>query len=169
MPREREGRAGPSRLPFGRSASAANAANSDSNNACPSSARAKRLGEEDASVNAPQATPAGSDAPSALFAGLRFLLRGETDTANVRSTIENAGGFITTSSSGLLGALSGPGSSFSTQTKYCYSGSALYFAEHNGAARERYRTECWLERCLFVDRVCAPDEHASFVKRRRTE
>jgi hypothetical protein len=63
----------------------------------------KRLGEEDvttanvnayASVNAPQATPAGSDAPSTVFAGLRFLLRGETDTANVRSIIENAGGFI---------------------------------------------------------------------------
>jgi DNA replication regulator DPB11 len=39
----------------------------------------------------------------------------------------------------------------------------LYLAEHNAAAREQYRTECWLERCLFVDRVCAPDEHASFV------
>lgn len=39
----------------------------------------------------------------------------------------------------------------------------MYLAEHNAAARERYRTECWLERCLFVDRVCVPDEHASFV------
>ncbi|KAJ7879845.1 hypothetical protein B0H13DRAFT_2345907 [Mycena leptocephala] len=133
VPREREGSAGPSRLPFGRSASTANAANSNSNNACPSSARAKRLGKK---MSPP---PTSTPTPAA---------------------IENAGGFIVRADA-------------DTDADYIIvrlvSGSALYFAEHNAAARERYRTECWLERCRFVDRVCAPDEHASFAKRRRTE
>ncbi|KAF7354687.1 hypothetical protein MSAN_01382400 [Mycena sanguinolenta] len=43
------------------------------------------------------------------------------------------------------------------------SGSALFAAEPSTAARTQYRTECWLERCLFVDRLCAPEEHPTFV------
>lgn len=29
--------------------------------------------------------------------------------------------------------------------------------------RSKYRTECWLERCIFEDKVCPPDADISFT------
>ena len=29
--------------------------------------------------------------------------------------------------------------------------------------RKKYRTECWLERCIYDERICPPDEHVSFL------
>ncbi|KAJ6530367.1 hypothetical protein DFH09DRAFT_1370743 [Mycena vulgaris] len=153
--------AGPSRLPFGRSGSSND--NSAANAAGPSSSRAKRFGEGDAAqaaddvapapAPAPNAAPA--DEPSTVFAGLKFLLRGETDTAPVRGAIEGAGGTVI----GERGA--------ELDVDYVIvrlvSGSALYLAEASSVARARYRTECWLERCLFADYLCAPSTHVSFV------
>ena len=43
------------------------------------------------------------------------------------------------------------------------SGSALYRAEPDENERTKYRTECWLEGCLARERLCAPDEHITFV------
>ncbi|KAJ7802410.1 hypothetical protein B0H14DRAFT_2892247 [Mycena olivaceomarginata] len=134
----RESSAGPSRLPFGRTNSTWNIpSNSD---AGPSSlAGTKRPAEKNV------------DDASAAFTGLRFLLRGETDSATVRKAIEGAGGDV----------VRGEDADFIIVR--LISGSALYLAETSDAVRARYRSECWLERCLLVDRICAPDEHASFV------
>lgn len=35
--------------------------------------------------------------------------------------------------------------------------------EEDESLRRRYRTDCWLEQCIYEDRICAPDEHVSFV------
>ena len=45
----------------------------------------------------------------------------------------------------------------------CPSGSKFYREERDAAAHVRYRTECWLERCLFAESVCAPHEQAVFA------
>ncbi|KAJ7301135.1 hypothetical protein DFH08DRAFT_907203 [Mycena albidolilacea] len=134
----RESSAGPSQLPFGRTNSTWNIpSNGD---AGPSSlAGTKRPAEKNV------------DDASAAFTGLRFLLRGETDSATVRKAIEGAGGDV----------VHGEDADFIIVR--LISGSALYLAETSDAVRARYRSECWLERCLLVDRICAPDEHVSFV------
>ncbi|KAJ6582546.1 hypothetical protein DFH09DRAFT_1439346 [Mycena vulgaris] len=60
--------------------------------------------------------------------------------------------------------LSASGARSSTSTTLsCDSGSALYLAKPSSVARARYLTECWLERCLFADYLCAPSTHVSFV------
>ncbi|KAJ6485242.1 hypothetical protein DFH09DRAFT_1458075 [Mycena vulgaris] len=136
--------AGPSRLPFGHSGSVNG--NSTANGAGTSSSHAKRLGEGDATqttddaATAPAPNAAPADEPSTVFAGFKFLLRGETDTAPVRGAIEGVGVIVR-----------------------LVSGSALYLAEPSSVACARYRTECWLECCLFADYLCAPSTHVSFV------
>jgi DNA replication regulator DPB11 len=47
--------------------------------------------------------------------------------------------------------------------KCVYSGSALFQAEPDAARRAKYRTECWLERCVFAGEVCGADAHPAFV------
>ncbi|KAJ6504558.1 hypothetical protein DFH09DRAFT_1439750 [Mycena vulgaris] len=151
--------AGPSRLPFGRSGSANG--NSAANSVGPSSSRVKRLGEGDATQAADHAAPAPApnaapaDEPSTVFAGLKFLLRGETETAPVHGAIEGAGSTII----GERGA--------ERDVDYIIvrlvSGSALYLAEPSSVARARYCMECWLKCCLFADFLCAPSTHVSFV------
>ncbi|KAJ6486725.1 hypothetical protein C8R45DRAFT_995644 [Mycena sanguinolenta] len=135
----REPSAGPSRLPFGRTSSTWNInCNSD---AGPSSsfAEAKPPPEKDA------------NAVSTVFTELRFLLREETDSVTVRKAIAGAGGVV---------VRDGDADYIIVRL---ISGSALYLAETSHVMRARYRSECWLERCLLIDRICEPDEHASFV------
>ena len=43
------------------------------------------------------------------------------------------------------------------------SGSKLYRDDPDAHERGKYRTECWLERCIFEERICPPDEHISFA------
>jgi DNA replication regulator DPB11 len=43
------------------------------------------------------------------------------------------------------------------------SGSKLYRDEPDERERSKYRTECWLERCMFEERICSPAEHVSFT------
>lgn len=44
-----------------------------------------------------------------------------------------------------------------------HSGSKFYREETEERFRAKYRTECWLERCLSEERICPPDAHISFV------
>ncbi|KAJ7250242.1 hypothetical protein C8J57DRAFT_1521259 [Mycena rebaudengoi] len=39
----------------------------------------------------------------------------------------------------------------------------VYLADLSLFARPKHRTECWIERCLFDDKLCTPDAHISFV------
>jgi DNA replication regulator DPB11 len=43
------------------------------------------------------------------------------------------------------------------------SGSKLYREETDLGEQAKFRTECWLERCLFEERICSPGDHVSFV------
>ncbi|KAJ6463033.1 hypothetical protein C8R47DRAFT_84724 [Mycena vitilis] len=143
IPRDNPG-AGPSRMPFGRSATTGNLGSGTR-----SPSRANSLGQQRTMEDAP---PASADAPSTVFAGLRFMLRGETDTATIRDAIEKAGSAVVVR-----------GEDVDYIIVRLVSGSALYRADPSLSARAGYRTECWLEQCACMDRVCAPDEHASFV------
>jgi DNA replication regulator DPB11 len=42
------------------------------------------------------------------------------------------------------------------------SGSKFFRAESDEQVRLKYRTECWLEWCIYHERICSPDEHISF-------
>ncbi|KAF8123953.1 hypothetical protein K438DRAFT_2034516, partial [Mycena galopus ATCC 62051] len=100
----------------------------------------------------PEPSAPSASIPSTVFAGLRFLLYGETHNSTVRRAIEDAGGVV---------------ASHAAQADYIVvrlvSGSALFATEPSASVRTQYRTECWLELCPFVDRVFAPEEHPSFV------
>lgn len=43
------------------------------------------------------------------------------------------------------------------------SGSKLYREEIDEHYRAKFRTECWLERCLSCARICPPLDHISFT------
>jgi DNA replication regulator DPB11 len=44
-----------------------------------------------------------------------------------------------------------------------YSGSKLYREEQDETLRGKYRTECWLERCIFEERLCPQEDHVTFL------
>ena len=48
-------------------------------------------------------------------------------------------------------------------TSLVNSGSKLYREEDNPILRSKYRTECWLEQCIYEERICAAEDHVSFV------
>ncbi|KAJ7123099.1 hypothetical protein C8R44DRAFT_919020 [Mycena epipterygia] len=147
--------AGPSRVPFGRSASAVvhGSAGMGMPVAGPSSTRGAPGPSSARGAGAVSDGMVPADEPSTVFAGLRFLLRGEADTKTVRGAIEGAGGAV----------VGGSDADADYVIVRLVGGSALYLAESSLAMRTRYRTECWIERCLFVDRLCEPEAHASFV------
>jgi DNA replication regulator DPB11 len=43
------------------------------------------------------------------------------------------------------------------------SGSKFYRDKEDQAVRAKYRTECWLEQCMFDERLCSPDEQVTFL------
>lgn len=44
-----------------------------------------------------------------------------------------------------------------------HSGGNFYRREEDDDERRKYRTECWLERCIYDERICPPDEHVAFL------
>ncbi|KAF9790343.1 hypothetical protein BJ322DRAFT_1035700 [Thelephora terrestris] len=87
-----------------------------------------------------------------IFAGKKLRALGEANTANVRSVVEGKDGFWIVDDvedvDFLIVRLAG--------------GSALHGAERKEKEKPEYRTECWLEKCIFEDRICDPDEHITF-------
>ncbi|KAM6504048.1 hypothetical protein JOM56_000991 [Amanita muscaria] len=93
--------------------------------------------------------------PRGIFSGLKFRVLGEAKTLTVRNAIEQAGGIWS--------------SEQETDEDVDYiivrlvSGSKLYREELDEDERTKYRTECWLERCLHEERVCPYEEHIAFL------
>ncbi|KAI1784898.1 hypothetical protein LXA43DRAFT_1186179 [Ganoderma leucocontextum] len=89
-----------------------------------------------------------------MFSGLRFRALGEARCASVRKAIESAGG-----------RWMGPHDDEDADIVVVrlVNGSSLFAAETDGGERAKYRTECWLERCLFEERVCLLEEHVAFT------
>ncbi|KAF9459055.1 hypothetical protein BDZ94DRAFT_1300839 [Collybia nuda] len=91
---------------------------------------------------------------SNLFVGLKFLALGEAKSPSVRGAVEQNGGRM---------ALEADEQEVDYVIVRLVSGSKLYRQEHDGLQRAKYRTECWLERCLFEDRICPPSDHVTFA------
>ncbi|KAI0667909.1 hypothetical protein C8Q78DRAFT_1195697 [Trametes maxima] len=92
-----------------------------------------------------------------LFKGTRIRALGEAKSASVRKAIEECGGTW-------VGARDDDDDdAVDFIIVRLVSGSAIYRNEGDEAVRAKYRTECWLERCIFEERVCAPTEHVAFV------
>ncbi|KAF8512497.1 hypothetical protein JB92DRAFT_2928157 [Gautieria morchelliformis] len=43
------------------------------------------------------------------------------------------------------------------------SGGMFWREEDDENERAKYRTECWVERCIFEERICDPNEHVTFT------
>ncbi|KIY66758.1 hypothetical protein CYLTODRAFT_491227 [Cylindrobasidium torrendii FP15055 ss-10] len=87
-----------------------------------------------------------------LFAGMKFYLMGETKSAAVKTAIEDGGGQTVSSDEAAHFIV-----------VRLLSGGKMYCAETDERIRAKYRTECWLEQSLHVEKICMPDEHLTFT------
>ncbi|KAH7884859.1 hypothetical protein F5I97DRAFT_1892879 [Phlebopus sp. FC_14] len=112
------------------------------------------LGPEDAEGSGLQRSvlQAESSSTEKLFAGYTFRLLGEARCPSVRSAIESGGGVVTDDDM----------EEVSFTIVRLVSGSKLYHEEPDGLERSKYRTECWLEHSVFLERICEPSENVSF-------
>lgn len=122
-------------------------------------------------VSAPSQHPACTESPASdlpvasssqasltgLFSGRIFQLLGEAKCQTVKSEIERCGGYV----------ISGEDDADSADfiLVRLISGSKLYLAETAAEPQtaSKYRTECWLEKCIFEERICSVEEHWSFL------
>ncbi|KAL1686480.1 hypothetical protein GGG16DRAFT_128671 [Schizophyllum commune] len=88
--------------------------------------------------------------PTNFFAGKRFALIGEADSPSVRSALTGAGG--------LMCAELDAEADFMV-VRLADLGRVVGLSH----ARERLRTECWVEKCICEKRICDPDEHLTFT------
>ncbi|XP_006458959.1 hypothetical protein AGABI2DRAFT_183783, partial [Agaricus bisporus var. bisporus H97] len=106
-------------------------------------------GESSASAEEPVAGPS----KTSMFAGYKFSALGEAKSQNVKNAVESYGGQMV--------------SELDEEVDFIIvrlvSGSKLYREEMDASARLKYRTECWLERCIFEDQLLPPDKDSSFI------
>ncbi|EPS93530.1 hypothetical protein FOMPIDRAFT_101949 [Fomitopsis schrenkii] len=97
------------------------------------------------------------DAPesrsSSLFKGLRFRVLGEAQGPSVKTAIKECGGTLVNELDEDVDFI----------IVRLVSGGNFYRQEADEDERRKYRTECWLERCIYDERICPPDEHVSFL------
>lgn len=96
------------------------------------------------------------DHPSTLFLGKCFRALGEAKSPSVRDAILRQGGVFVSDADvddDIVDYI----------VVRLVSGSKLFRDEPDEALRPKYRTECWLERCIFEDRICEPEEHVTFL------
>ncbi|KAL1700139.1 hypothetical protein EV121DRAFT_295488 [Schizophyllum commune] len=101
----------------------------------------------------PIASEASSSRPRKspnFFAGKRFALIGEADSPSVRSALAGAGG--------LMCAELDAEADFMV-VRLADLGRVVGLSH----ARDRLRTECWVEKCICEKRICGPDEHLTFA------
>ncbi|THU93336.1 hypothetical protein K435DRAFT_757653 [Dendrothele bispora CBS 962.96] len=99
---------------------------------------------------------------SPIFAGLRFLALGEANCRAVKDAVEQAEGiFLERSNEDNLNQYPDD-----VDVVLIRLSASELFCKHRSAPlswREKFRTECWLERCLFEDRICPPQQNVSFT------
>ncbi|KAF8903729.1 hypothetical protein CPB84DRAFT_1746116 [Gymnopilus junonius] len=84
--------------------------------------------------------------PKQIFAGMKMRAFGEAKSPTVRQAVDQHGGSMSLTQ---------------MKTSTTLLGSKL-FREERRDLRAKYRTECWLEQCIFQDRICDPEEHITF-------
>ncbi|TCD70891.1 hypothetical protein EIP91_001199 [Steccherinum ochraceum] len=88
-----------------------------------------------------------------IFAGSTFQALGEARCASVKTAVEESGGSLVDDLDAEVDFI----------IVRLVSGSKLFREEADDTLRGKYRTECWLERCMYEERICAPEEHIAFV------
>ncbi|KAJ3511371.1 hypothetical protein NLJ89_g4136 [Agrocybe chaxingu] len=101
----------------------------------------------------PQAGESSTTTAKKIFEGTVFRTLGEAKSASVRGAIEDLGGRMTND----------PDENVDFIVVRIVSGSKLYREEEDESLRGKYRTECWLEHCIYDERVCTPDENVAFM------
>ncbi|KAF9650190.1 hypothetical protein BDM02DRAFT_3259867 [Thelephora ganbajun] len=96
--------------------------------------------------------PAELSRKEGIFSGKRFRALGEANADNVKSVVEGEEGFWITDDLDDV--------DFIIVRLAC--GSTIHRAERKETEKPKYRTECWLEKCIFEDQICDPDEHITF-------
>lgn len=108
------------------------------------------------------------------LAGLTLRAVGEVWQPGVRDAVEKMGGRLVPEDSDEVvnyivvrlvryAIYTASHSRFELTLCFQFSGSKLYKDELDELERPKYRTECWLERCLHEERLCAETEHAVFI------
>ncbi|KAH6909345.1 hypothetical protein BKA70DRAFT_1278254 [Coprinopsis sp. MPI-PUGE-AT-0042] len=105
-------------------------------------------------VPGPSSPKESSSSAPQIFAGVRICVLGEARTQAVRTAIEDGGGTWVAEEDDPF---------IDYYVVRLLSGSKIYQSEPDPNLRDRYRTECWLERCLHDERICFPTEHVSFT------
>lgn len=165
---ETEG-ASASRQPFRRTATSTNVF---VKSGTPLPAVPEKRGESSTSVALEPAAGTSSDSSAnKMFAGYRFRVLGEAKTPAVKSAIESYGGHMVNELDEevdfiivrLVRCVYKVVDIINFRSSHGLSGSKLYREEADPGLRSKYRTECWLERCIFEDQVCPPDIDISFT------
>ncbi|KDR78628.1 hypothetical protein GALMADRAFT_223890 [Galerina marginata CBS 339.88] len=110
-------------------------------------------GAESSTMTSGAAGSSGTSLPKQIFAGMKIRVLGEAKTPTVRNAIEVRGGTMSVNSDEDVGFI----------IVRLVSGSKIYRDEDDDSLRAKYRTECWLEQCMFEDRICGPEEQISYV------
>ncbi|KAF9496674.1 hypothetical protein BDN71DRAFT_1415262 [Pleurotus eryngii] len=94
--------------------------------------------------------------PGLLYSGKIFRALGEASCSSVREAIESQGGRLVEEKAAA-----------NVEVDYILvrlvSGSKYYHDEASQTERQKYRTECWLERCMFEERIISPSENITFA------
>ena len=117
-----------------------------------------------------------SSSNSRLFAGYKFRAFGEAKGPKLREALEEHGGQWLTQDEEqdadflivrlVRCVLRVSYRSISKKWHFLKpsdSGGLFWREEDDEDERAKYRTECWVERCIFEERICAPDEHVTFT------
>ena len=161
-------------LPFRRSSSSATASSSEVAAVRPLLDRQPTITEiaREAEASPSRSGPAPSKSGSLIFAGRVFRALGEAKCPNVRRAIDELGGKMSTDEDEdvdfVIVRLVRCVSIISPSIQFrliglVISGSKLYREEDNPILQTKYRTECWLEQCIYEERICAAEDHVSFV------
>ncbi|KXN83795.1 S-M checkpoint control protein rad4 [Leucoagaricus sp. SymC.cos] len=141
---------GTSRQPFRRTATSANVF---SRSGTPLPVVPEKNGESSSTSVDLNPVAGPSKAAAFMFAGYRFRALGEAKTPAVKNAVESYGGRMVSEHDDGVDYI----------IVRLVSGSKLYREETDPVLHSKYRTECWLERCIFEDRICPPDQDISFL------
>ncbi|KAF9048823.1 hypothetical protein BJ165DRAFT_1580170 [Panaeolus papilionaceus] len=97
--------------------------------------------------------PTSSAPVTKIFLGMTIRALGEAKAPNVRIAVEQLGGKMSNSDDEDVDFI----------VVRLISGSKIFCEEEDSIIRAKYRTECWLEKCLHEERICEPEENPAYV------
>ncbi|KAJ4473759.1 hypothetical protein J3R30DRAFT_3511458 [Lentinula aciculospora] len=93
-----------------------------------------------------------------IFSDLKFTALGEANCDSVRGAIRKAGGVFVENVDLEVGAFK-----VDIIIVRLVSGSNIFCSIQSPSVQEKFRTECWLEKCLYEENLCSPDRHITFT------